>query len=135
MKYSWSLTSVVVFRPDPPRADQGRGQNMSRGDALMHVYVWEHIVTHRTQSAFTTKPLNGFLQNLVGMKCSCIMMFWPYLPRDGSRVRPNRSRGSPLTPETSSDRKATARNPIHSNDLVACVMKCSCFGSILQSNF
>ena len=28
MKYSWSLTSIVVFRPDPP---QGRGQNRSLG--------------------------------------------------------------------------------------------------------
>ena len=26
MKYSWSLTSVVVFRPDPPRADPGRAK-------------------------------------------------------------------------------------------------------------
>ena len=31
MKYSRSLTSVVVFRPDPPRADPGRGKNRSRG--------------------------------------------------------------------------------------------------------
>ena len=31
MKYSWSPTSVVVFRPDPPRGDPGRGQNRSRG--------------------------------------------------------------------------------------------------------
>ena len=31
MKYSWSLTSVVVFRPDPPGADPGRGKNRSRG--------------------------------------------------------------------------------------------------------
>ena len=31
MKYSWSLTSVVVFRPDPPGADPGRGQNRSLG--------------------------------------------------------------------------------------------------------
>ena len=31
MKYSWSLTSVVVFRPDPPGANPGRGQNRSRG--------------------------------------------------------------------------------------------------------
>ena len=31
MKYSWSLTSVVVFRPDPSRADPGQGQNRSQG--------------------------------------------------------------------------------------------------------
>ena len=44
-----------------------------------------------TQSAFTTEPLNGCLQNLVGMKCSwpltCIKMFQPYPPRGGSRVK------------------------------------------------
>ena len=31
MKYSWSLTNVVVFQPDPPGADPGWGQNRSRG--------------------------------------------------------------------------------------------------------
>ena len=31
MTYSWSLTSVVVFRPDLPRADPGWGQNRSKG--------------------------------------------------------------------------------------------------------
>ena len=31
MKYSRSLTSVVVFRPDPPRGDPGQGKNRSRG--------------------------------------------------------------------------------------------------------
>ena len=31
MKYSWSFTSVVVFRPDPPRDGSRRGHNRSRG--------------------------------------------------------------------------------------------------------
>ena len=31
MKYSWSLTSVVVFRPDPSRGGPGRGKNRSWG--------------------------------------------------------------------------------------------------------
>ena len=34
-----------------------------RGDALMHVYVWEHI-------AFPTEPSDGCLRKLVGIKCS-----------------------------------------------------------------
>ena len=55
------------------------------------------------------------------MKCSwpgtCIKMFWPYLPREGSRAWP---RGG-------GHRRATATNQIHSNDLEACVMKCCCF--------
>ena len=32
------------------------------GDALVHVYIWEH-----TYSAFTTEPIDGCLWNLVGM--------------------------------------------------------------------
>ena len=70
-----------------------------------------------------TEPLNGCLRNLVGMKCSwpgsCIKIFWPYLPKDGSRTRQNRSQGVgvPLLQKTSSsDRKATATNRIHSNE-------------------
>ena len=43
------------------------GEGKGMGVALMHVYVWEHIVI-----AFTTEPLDGCLGNLVGMKCS-----WP----------------------------------------------------------
>ena len=36
--------------------------------------------------------------------------------------------GGPLLQKaSSSDRKATATNRIHSNDLEACVMKCCCF--------
>ena len=31
MKYSWSLTSVVVFQPDQPRGGYRAGQNRSRG--------------------------------------------------------------------------------------------------------
>ena len=75
-----------------------------------------------TWPAFTTEPLNGCLRNLVEMKCSwpgtCIKMFRPYLPWGGSRARPNRSpgRGVPLQ-KTFLDRKATATNRIHSNDL------------------
>ena len=65
MKYSLSLTSVVVFRPDPP----GR------------------------------------------IQC-------------GAKIR----HGGPLLQESSSsDRKATAINRIHSNDLEACGKKCYYF--------
>ena len=85
--------------------------------------------------AFTTELLNGCLRNLVGMKSSwpgtCIKMFWPYLPG----AVPGRGKighgGSPSLKTSSSDRKATTTNRIHSNDLEACVMKCCCFGSIL----
>ena len=66
MKYSWSLTSVVVFRPDPPRG--------------------------------------------------------------GSRAGQKKVTGGPLLQETSSsDRKATATNRMHSSDLEACGKKCCYF--------
>ena len=55
-----------------------------RGVALMHVYVWEHI------AAFTTVLLDGWLRNLVGMKCSwsltSVVVFQPDPPRGGSRA-------------------------------------------------
>ena len=77
-----------------------------------------------TWPAFTTEPLNGCSRNLVGMKCSwpgkCIKMFRPYLPRGGSRARPNRSPGGgggPLFQKTFLDRKATVSNRIHSNSM------------------
>ena len=35
--------------------------------------------------------------------------------------------GGPLLQKTSSDRKATPTNQMHSNDLEACGMKCCCF--------
>ena len=83
-----------------------------------------------TQSAFSTEPLNGCLRNLVGMNCSwprtCIKMFRPYPPGGGSRVKQKKlGMGGPLLQKTSSsDRKATATNRMHSNDLEACEMKC-----------
>ena len=61
------------------------GEGKGGGGALMHVYVWEHIVI-----AFTTESLDGCFRNLVGMKCSwprtCIEVFQPYPPRGGSRA-------------------------------------------------
>ena len=79
--------------------------------------------------------LMNVYETSVGTKClrpgTCIKMFWPYLPRGGSRARQNRSLGgspsSKIKKTSSSDRKATATNRIHSNDLEVCVMKCCCF--------
>ena len=52
MKYSWSLTSVVFFRPDPPGADPGRGQNRSRGPLLQETSSsdWKATATNRMHS-------------------------------------------------------------------------------------
>ena len=89
----------------------------------MHVHIWEYIASlyySTTQWMFTKLGRDDVLM---------AWMFWPYLPRGGSRVRPNRSQGGggPLLRKTSSDRKATATNRMHSNDLVACFMRCCCF--------
>ena len=35
MKYSWSLTSVVVFRPDPPRGRIQGGAKIGHGGPLL----------------------------------------------------------------------------------------------------
>ena len=79
-----------------------------------------------TQSAFTTEPLNGYLRNLVGMKYSWsltnVVVFRSDPPGADPGRGQNRSRG-PLLQETSSDRKATATNQMHSSDLEACGKK------------
>ena len=87
----------------------------------------EMLMVHYKCCCFSARSV----QTTVGIKCSwsgiCIKMFWPYLPRGGSRARQNKSRGPLLQTTSSSDRKATATHWIHSNDLEACVMKCCCF--------
>ena len=51
----------------------------------MHVYVLEHIVI-----AFPTERIDGYLRNLVGMKCSwsltSFVVFQPCPSRGGSRA-------------------------------------------------
>ena len=89
-----------------------------------------------TKSAFTTEPIDEYLQTLVGMKCSwslaSVVVFRPDLPRGESRAGQNRSRWSQTS---ASDRKATATNQMHSSDLEAFGKKCCYFWFIPQSNF
>ena len=40
MKYSWSLTSVVVFRPDLPRGGSRTGQNRSGGSPSLRNFFF-----------------------------------------------------------------------------------------------
>ena len=40
MKYSWSLTSVVVFRPDPPGADPGPGPKLVTGSPSLRNFFF-----------------------------------------------------------------------------------------------
>ena len=90
-----------------------------------------------TFSTSSPELFYGFWWNLVWMKYSRsltrVVVFWPDPPRAGQ----NRSRGGgPLLQRTSSsDRKATATNRMHSSDLEAFGKKCSYFGFIRKSNF
>ena len=55
---------------------------------------------------------------------------------DPGRGKIGHQGGGPLLQKTSSsDRKATATNGIHSNDLEACVMKCCCFWFLSVAKF
>ena len=105
------------------------------GGALMHVYVWEHIVSlsYRTEQWVFMKVCR-YEVLMVPYKCCCF----------SARSIQGRIQGGakigqegPLLPQTSSsDLKATATNLMHSNDVQACKMKCCFFFcSILKSNF
>ena len=92
----------------------------------MHVYVLEHIVSlsYRTDRWKFTK-LGMDEVRMIHDKCCC---FWPDPSRCRSRVWQKKRHGGPLLQTTfSSDRKATASNHMHSNDLEACGMKCFYF--------
>ena len=54
-------------------------------------------------------------------------MFRPYLPRGGSRAGQKEVTGVPILKKLFLAQKATATNPMHSNDLEACGMKLCCF--------
>ena len=93
-----------------------------------------------TKSVLTTELLDGCLWNLVGMKCSwhctCIKVFWPDLPKGGSRAGRQKVTGEGLLQESaSSDWKATAEKQMYSNDLEACGMKCWYFLFHSEVNF
>ena len=83
----------------------------------MHVYVWEHIASlyYRTTLWMFTK-----------LGVDEVIMARHMHKNVLAQVR-IKGEGGPLLQKTSSDRKATATNRIHTNDLEACVMKCCCF--------
>ena len=85
-----------------------------------------------TFSTSSPEPLYGFWWNLVWMKySSCltsVVVFRPDPSRGGSRAGQKIGHGGPLLQETSSsDRKATATNRMHSSDLETCRKKCCYF--------
>ena len=85
-----------------------------------------------TFSTSSPEPLDGFWWNLVWMKYSrsltSVVVFRPDPSRGGSRAGQKKVRGGPLLQETSSsDRKATATNQMHSSDLETCGKKCCYF--------
>ena len=85
-----------------------------------------------TFSTSSPEPLDGFWWNLVWMKYSrsltSVVVFRPDPSRGGSRAGQKQVTGGPLLQETSSsDRKATATNRMHSSDLETCGKKCCYF--------
>ena len=96
------------------------------GGALMHVYVWEPIVSLSYRTAWWIFMKLGRDEVLmVPYKCCC----YSARPVQGwIQGRAKIGQGGPLLQRTSSsDLKATATNRIHSNDLEACGMKCCYF--------
>ena len=90
--------------------------------ALMHVYIWGHVVSicYRTDLwIFTKLGMDEVL--MVPYKFCC---FSVRSAQGRIQCGAKFGHGGPLLQQTSSsDRKATATNRMHSNDLVACWMK------------
>ena len=99
---------------------------MKERGALMHVYVWEHIVSlsYRTDRWIFTK-LGRDKVFMVPYKCCCFSARSVQGQiQGGAKIRHE----GPLLQRTSSSvGKATATNRMHSNDLLACGMKCCYF--------
>ena len=119
------ILKILYFWAKTSWGRTGKGPKPLAFVALMHIYVWEHIVSLYYRTAW------WMFTNLVGIKYTwpsiCIKVFRPYLPKGGSRAGQKKVAGGPLLKKTySSDWKATATNRMHSNDLEACGMKC-CF--------
>ena len=98
---------------------------MKEGSALMHVYVLERIVSLYYRPAlcmFTKLGRDEVL--MVPYKCC-------YFQARSAKVRIKVGakifHGGPLMEETSSDRKASALNQMHSKDLDVRGIKCCCF--------
>ena len=96
------------------------------GGALMHVYVWEHITSlyYRTAKWMFMK-LGRDEVLMVPYKCCCFSARSVQgRIQGGAKI----GHGGHLLQETSSsERKATATNRMHSNDLEACGKKCCYF--------
>ena len=100
---------------------KGRG-----GGALMHVYVWEYIVSLSYRSnRWILMKLGRDELLMVPYKCCC---FSARSAKGRIQGGAKIGHGGPLLQETSSsDRKATETNQMHSDDLQVCGMKCCYF--------
>ena len=92
------------------------------GGALMHVYVWEHIVSLYYSTAWMDVYETWYGWSAHGPLQ--VLLFFSQIPPGADPGRgQNRSRRGPLLQQTfSSDWEAIATNRIHSNDLEACGM-------------
>ena len=112
----WFLFKVVFSSPEPKARVS---------------YCHSAPSVRRKLSTFSTsspEPLDGFWWNLEGMKYSwsltSVVVFRPDPPRGGAKIC---HWGLLLQRTSSSDRKATAKNQMHSSDLEACGKKCCYF--------
>ena len=85
MKYSWSLTSVVVFRPDLPRGGSRASQNRSRGvpffKKTFYLIVQGFHRTYATGAACqqrTLTPPDTWSCPTLGL--ACVLMSRPISP-------------------------------------------------------
>ena len=92
----------------------------------VHVYVWEHIFDLFSRTAgWILMKLDRDEVLMVPYKCCC---FSARSTKGRIQGGANIGHGGPLLQETSSsDRKATATNGMHSNDLESCGKKCLLF--------
>ena len=105
-----------------------------KGGTLMHVYVWEHIVSLSYIIAWWIFMKLGRDEVLMVPYKSCCFSARPVQGRIQGRAKIGQ--GGPLLQRTSSsDLKATATNRIRSNDLEACGMKCCYFLFHSEVNF
>ena len=89
-----------------------------RGVALMHVYVWEHIVSLYYRTAYWMFTKLGMHEVLMVIYKYCCFSARSVQGRIQGRAKIGH-RGLLLQQTSSSDWKATATNRMHSNDLEA----------------
>ena len=121
-----------IFRAQEPKAPVTYCDHALSGVRRPSVVRRPSSIRLFTFSTSSPEPLDGFWWNLVWMKylrsLTSVVVFRPDPSRGGSRAGQKQVTGGPLLQETSSsDRKATATNRMHSSDLETFAKKCCYF--------